>query len=932
MNGNVTPEGITADLESMDRAGLGGFQAFHVTVGIPQGPVDYMSDEWLDLMHHTLREADRLDLEVCLHNCAGWSSSGGPWITPEYSMQRLVWSETTVSGSSSFHDRLAKPEHKLGYYRDIAVLAFPAAAPGNGSREPFRIRDWKGKTGLERDTVCAPDERTAPAHARISRRDLVDLTAQLDAEDRLKWEVPEGDWTILRLGHTTTGVRNHPAPPEGLGLECDKLSRTAAELHWNHAVQPVIDKAGPLSGRVLNNVLIDSYEVHQQNWTRGLGGEFRRRRGYDLFPWLPCLTGRVVESIDVSERFLYDFRRTIADLFNEHYFGHFAEMAHRNGMRLSIEPYSHVGNFNHIEAAGYADIPMGEWWVHYPIEGDGGFYKWTVKLAASAAHTYGRRLVGAEAFTAQPDDAGFVNHPYRLKPLGDFFFCRGVNRYIFHTFAHHPSTEAWPGMTMGRWGSQFHRGNPWWEPGRAWMKYLARCQHMLQEGSFVADLCYYTGEHAPDSGEHRIDMKPRPPAGYDFDLCDTEILMRMEARDGRITLPSGMSYRLLVLPHGPQRPEVLNKIEELVRAGAAVTGPRPVRAPGLSGYPACDDRVKRIAAELWNPENPQHVLAPTPLKDLLAELGVLPDFEVEGLTVRTDAPYPSVDYIHRREDGKDWYFIANTSFEPQTVRARFRCAAPVIEFWDPERGAIEIAADSGGTGDGRTRLTLNLGPAESRFVVFRRTTSPGAVAEVRGTERHERLRLEGPWTVRFPPGRGAPAHIRLDELISWPDHEQAGVKYFSGTAQYEHTFNLSGGGLRDGGRYVLDLGDVDVMAEIILNGENLGILWKPPFSVDITDALRAGKNRIEIRVTNTGANRLIGDERYPPEIAEWHKDRLHGLRIGRFPDWYPDSPPPAARERVTFVPFRHHDRTSKLQASGLQGPIRIFSVSGGGAE
>ena len=414
MNGNITKEGITADLEAMKRVGIGGATIVNVDCGIPAGPVKFLSPEWRTLFKFTVQEADQLGLELCVENCAGWSSSGGPWNTPEHAMQRVTTSEQKVKGPMHFSGVLPPPPARLGYYRDIAVLAFRTPEGEDGTEKRLLIDNINAKSGANGEFVLSsPAKGRVAAGLVVQRTGIVDLTRELHADGRLEWDVPSGDWTILRLGYTPTGVENHPAPAEGTGLECDKFSREALDAHWAGFVQKVLDDLGPLAGKgkALNNVLIDSYEVGGQNWTPQFRSEFEKRRGYDPLLYLPTLTGRVVDSPEVSERFLWDLRRTIADLFAENYYGHFQELCHQHGLKASFEPYT--GPFESLQCGAAADIPMGEFWV-------GGAPDSSIKLAASIGHIYGRSIIGAESFTAAPgpQHGRWLDDPYSLKALG----------------------------------------------------------------------------------------------------------------------------------------------------------------------------------------------------------------------------------------------------------------------------------------------------------------------------------------------------------------------------------------------------------------------------------------------------------------------------------------------------------------------------------
>ncbi len=1056
MNGNVTAEGITADLEAMKRVGLGGAQVFNVDYGVPAGPVKFMSPEWRAMVSHAVKEADRLGLELHVHNCAGWSSSGGPWVEPEHAMQTVTVSERNASGPGQLEGKLPMPPARAGYYRDIAVLAFPTPG-GSPERDTLRIPGIASKAGFEPARGEGPSAREAVAAApgqAVAIEGIVDLTDRLGADGTLTWDVPAGHWTIVRLGHTPIGRTNHPAMPEGRGLEVDKISRPAMDAFFAGMMQTVIDDAGPLAGKALRGALIDSYEVGPQNWTPGFRDEFIGRRGYDPIPWMITLTGRAVETPALSERFLWDFRRTIAELFRDNYFGYFAALCHGHGMLASVEPYGN-GGFDDLAAGGTCDIPMGEFWV-------GGWADGSLKAAASVTHTTGRTVAGAESFTAGWENGRWQNDPYALKALGDRAFCMGINRYVFHRYAAQPWLNRAPGMTMGPWGFHFERTNTWWEPGAAWLEYVARCQYLLQQGRFVADACYYVGEDSPVG--FRVGDPPLP-AGYDYDGLSREVLLAdLSACDGRLVLPDGMSYRLLVLPPtDTMTPKVARKVRELVADGATVVGPRPERSPSLSGYPDCDAEVSRIGAEVWGDCDGRTVTAHRfgkgrvtwgqPLNKVLDDAGVQPDFTY------TADPGVELLCIHRTVGDAEVYFVSNQSPASQAATCSFRVAGKRPELWHPDTGAIEPAAVFAEQ-DARTSVPLLLGPKGSVFVVFRtqperaghfvavsrdgrsaldllppetraqlevrraaygvlddprrqldvtgpvramvrdgvlipragnyiagdpaygvvkqlrvdyaldgrpgsatvrenetltvpqdarpwrpaaelhvgpdgRTrlvawragtfealTDSGETVTVRAAEPAEPVGVAGPWELSFPPGLGAPPSVALEELISWPEHGDQGVRYFSGTATYAKTLSVPPALLAEGRRVWLDLGRVKNLARVQLNGADLGVLWKPPFALDVTDVLKPGDNRLIVKVTNLWPNRLIGDEQLPEDV-QWAPSGAEGARLASWPPWLiRDEPRPEGR-RVAFTTWKHWRKDDTLLESGLLGPVML---------
>ncbi|MBN1341400.1 MAG: prolyl oligopeptidase family serine peptidase [Phycisphaerae bacterium] len=1117
LNGNITTEGITADLEAMKRVGIGGVLIMEVDQSIPKGPVPFMNSQWRELFQHVVTESQRLGLEVNMNNDAGWNGSGGPWIKPEESMQKVVYTETNIEGPKRFEGTLPQPKAVAGFYRDITVLAFPS--PG-----PYRIPNIQAKACYQTNFIMPALHGQVPQEMTIDRARIADLTANMKQDGRFIWDVPPGNWTVIRFGHTSTGVQNAPAPESGRGLECDKLSKKGIEANFAGMMNKLIADVGPAAGKTLVATHIDSWENGAQNWTTRMRDEFRKRRGYDLTPFLPVMTGRVVGSLDISERFLWDLRQTISDLVVENYADHLRTLARRHKLKLTIEAYG--GPCDDAPYAGRADEPMGEFWV-------GGGALTTCKEMASAAHTYGKPIVGAESFTAT-DQEKWLDYPATIKALGDRAFCTGINRFVFHRYALQPWHDRRPGMTMGPWGVHYERTQTWWELTPAWHTYLARCQLMLRHGLFVADLCYLQPEAAPQ-GFHGHD-----PKGYDFDNCSAEVVLtRMTVRDGRLVLPDGMSYRLLVLPDTrTMTPALLRKIKTLVQAGATVLGPPPLKSPSLTDYPACDEQVKQLADELWadcdGKSVKQHRLGQgrvvwgTTPEATLAQAKVPPDF-----TSRS-----RLGYIHRAAGDTDVYFIANPQPHALKATCAFRVSGKRPELWWPDTGRIEPAAVFAEK-DALTSLPLSLDPSGSVFVVFRDAADkpvdpivtvardgkpilsaaepapkivvkkavygllndPARTRDVRakvqqrvdsgeyafkvsrmaegddpadgvvktlvveyaiggqsftvtgqdtdtvhltgdapkivvekatygvprdakrtrdvkaklqhlvdtgehtfqvarmaqgddpafgvvktlvveytiagrrltakGTDPDEitldlnptleqivdlrcgadgqplveawqpgryglktasgqtkranvpalpkPLEVGGPWQIHFPPNWGAPQHITLEKLISWSDHGDTGVKYFSGTATYTTTFNVPPGLLGKDRRLYLDLGNVQVMAQVKSNGQDLGLLWKPPFRVNITEAAKPGKNALEVQVTNLWVNRLIGDEQLPDD-----SQRNPNGTLKEWPQWLGEGKP-SPTGRFTFTTWRLWTKDQPPLESGLIGPVTLVS-------
>jgi hypothetical protein len=1019
LNSNITREGITADLEAMKGVGIGGVLIMEVDQGAPTGPAAFMGPQWRELFKHAVAEARRLGLEVNMNDDAGWNGSGGPWIKPEQSMQKIVWTETDLAGPRHFDEKLPQPEANHGFYRDIAVLAFPT--PGD-----YRIVDIKFKALYERGDVPPAAETKLTPEMVIAPARLTDLTGRMDREGRLAWDVPAGKWTIMRFGHTGTGVENAPAPASGRGLECDKLSKEGIEAQFAGMMAKLIADVGPAAGRTLVATHIDSWENGAQNWTARMREEFRKRRGYDPLPYLPAVTGRVVDSLEISERFLWDLRQTVTDLLVENYAGHMARLAQQHGLRLSIEAYG--GPCDDITYGGRADEPMGEFWI-----GGGAFE--TLKQMASAAHIYGRRILGAESFTAN-DRERWLQHPGTIKALGDKAFCEGVNRFVFHRYAMQPWLDYRPGMAMGPWGLHYERTSTWWGESRPWHEYLARCQYLLRQGTFVADICYLQPEASPQ------EFQPHKRGGYDYDTCTAEVVLtRMAVKNGRFVLPDGLSYRLLVLPETTRMtPALLRKLKELVSAGATVIGPtRPSKSPGLSDYPKCDAEVKQLTAELWGRGG---VVTDKTPEQVLAGLGVGADFSAA----------PFIRWIHRSAGDAEIYFVASSRPQPAEAMCTFRVSGLRPEFWQPETGEVKPVPVYDQTG-GLTRIPIRFGPSGSVFVVFRRSAEPfdpvvsvtldgqqvlpvpepkekviieKAVYGVPGDPKRTRdvrgklqrivdggeydiqvarlaegddpafgimktlnvdyalagkrfsasgrdsetislalgpapelvadvqasgdgrlsveawqfgryelmtaggrklhalapavrppLEITGPWAVRFPPNGGAPERVTMEKLISWSEHPDPGVKYFSGSAVYTKRISVPREMIGGNRRVYLDLGKVRVMAKVALNGKDLGILWKSPYRLDVTGALKAGDNELEIRVTNLWVNRMIGDEQLPED-----SDRNPDGTLKAWPKWVLEGKP-SPSGRFTFTSWRLWKKGDSLVESGMLGPVTL---------
>jgi hypothetical protein len=975
INGNITKEGITGDLEAMARAGIEGVLIMEVAqpqTMAPAGPVAFGSDEWREMFKFVVTEAKRLGLKVSMNNDAGWSGSGGPWVEPRDSMKHLVAAEITVTGPGRIDQVFPQPKAEHDFYQDVRLLAYPKPATG--------------------------------AKKVVPKEAILDLSRKMDVTGRLAWQAPAGEWRILRIGMTTTGVMNRPAPASGHGLECDKFDPEALRRHFDAFVGKLVaDNQGEV-GKVFTMTHIDSWEVGTQNWTWRMAEAFKKRRGYELWPWLVVLAGgQDVGSAELTERFRWDFKRTQSELCLETYVRTARKRAHSHGLELSMEAYSgHLGFLNPLTYAAEVDLPMGEFW----ITRWGAWHLQCPRLMASVAHVHGKIIVGAEALTSWPEADWFTEHPYSVKTTADWALCEGINRFVFHRNVLHPWNDLVPGMSFGGFGWHADRHQTWWEPGVAFTKYLARSQALLQAGQFVADICRLVpaGEHHG----HRPGMGQLPgqydpiPVGYNFDyLSDRACLEELSVKAGRLVTRSGMSYHVMQLPNSrAMTPELLARLRDLVKAGAVIIGPRPERSPSLQNYPKCDERVEKLAAEVWGYCDGKKVTSQTfgkgrvfwgvSISEALLSLGEGPDLEfvldppmteeaIMSVThgrgqKRKDEPLllmptSGLNWIHRQTKEGHLYFLANPQHRRVNALCEFRVTGLQPEVWDPLSGQTWKPAVYLHTPRG-TRLQLGFERAGSLFVVFREKSDPGAqITEVRhngsvvfdaekrapaealpeirttnegalltggkygtytfGFANGRQVTMEcagknivraitDPWDLSFQPGRGAPERVHLSSLVDWSNHPEFGIRHFSGTATYRTSFDFQPvAGLH----WQLDLGDVRVMAEVKLNGRDLGILWKPTFAVDVTEALKPGRNELEIKVTNLWPNRLIGDEHFPDDCTpdgSWKKGPLRA-----WPEWVLNRSPRPEPRRVTFHTWKYYSKDMPLIPSGLLGPVML---------
>ncbi|UCC98936.1 MAG: hypothetical protein JSW66_03430 [Phycisphaerales bacterium] len=948
VNGLTDQSRLTYELEQMQAKGISRVYIFDVGAQDPQGIVPagpaFMGPESVKAIGHAVRQATRLGLEVGIVTSSSWNC-GGPWVRPEHASMGLYHCQKTVQGPADFAEVLPfpavpkqTPKGSDGlpvYYKDVAILAMPEVKLPAG-----RDGSWSSE---------------GPPPTVIERTDsIINLTDRLDNQRRLLWSVPPGTWTIMRFVCTNTGAAlKLPSPASG-GLAIDHFNPEATEAHFDYLIDRLHEELGAFENTALKHTYVCSYELSGSTWTPDFLRQFEKRRGYDMTSYLPVLFGSIVGSPEVTERFRYDYRKTLGELLVDAFYRTAKEISNRHGLLLCAEaggpgPPLHQVPVDALKALGSLDIPRGEFWKEHNV--------WVVKETACAAHIYGQKIIDMESFTSWRH---WQDGPFELKPLADRAMCGGTNHFTFHTSAHTPPHAGLPGWVYHA-GTHINPALVWWPKAKPFIDYLSRCCYLLQQGLFVGDVCYYYG----DQGFNFVPPKHVDPSlgeGYDYDVTNPEVILtRMSVRDGKLVLPDRMSYELLVLPNRDDMDlEVLSKLEELVRAGATVVGRKPIRSNGLTEYPRRNREIRRLADKLWGPCDGEKVkehrygegtiICGRSLREILHTRGIGPDFSF----TRRNGPAANLDYIHRRDGNVDIYFLRNTKMSWEQVECTFRIFGRRPELWDPTTGRIteQLIFESV---EGGTRIPLRFSPAGAVFVIFRDEprrdhivavkrnktqilpTSSGAAREfaalevlpgqhndielrifkngtyVLKTARGRDIRIDadalpdareitGPWEVRFAPGWGAPASKVFPSLISWAQDSDDGVRYFSGIAAYHKGFDIAAEQLAAETEIFLDLGRVRFVADVHLNGKNLGILWKPPFRVNVTEALRPGKNELVVEVANTWSNRLTGDANSPAS------ERYCRTNITKSLTWE--------------VPWKD----TPLLESGLLGPVRLVTA------
>ena len=1085
---SVSREGISADLKAMKEAGIGG--AYLMPIKGPANPplmdsvVVQLSPQWWAMVKHAFNEAKRLGIKLGIHASDGFALAGGPWITPELSMQKIVWSQKNISGGKLFNGILEQPETLENFYKDIAVFAFPSTKdagvttrtvkpkitsskqdsiaqllidPFNKKNfssdepcwiqyefeQPFACRsiiihsrnnyqsnrliiqtsndgkefttitrlepprhgwqDWdagythsiqlttakyfrfvynnegsepgaedldaakwrqslklaalelsgeakvdqyEGKNGSVWRISKYTTREQLPNEVCVASNTIIDLTNKLDRGGRLNWNAPAGEWTILRMGHTSTGHRNETAGG-GKGLECDKFNPAAITLQFNKWFGEFYNHVDAATiKQVLQFFHVDSWECGSQNWSPVFRNEFKNRRGYDLYNYLPVIAGIPIGSADTSERILHDVRQTISELVNDRFYGTLAKLAHQKGVQFTAESVAPTMESDGMLHYKNVDVPMGEFWLRSPTHDKPN----DMLDAISGAHIYGKNIVQAEGFTELR--MAWDEHPGMLKTLADRNFALGINRLVYHVFMHNPWMDKKPGMTLDQIGLYFQRDQTWWKQAKAWVEYTKRCQTLLQFGKPVTDIAVYTGDEFPrrailpdrlvpvlpgifgkeivESETNRLYNAGQPlrqlPAGvtssanltdigdwidplrgYAYDSYNADALNLSKVRTGNIELSTGAKYRLLVIPGAtkmsPNKGWISSataaRIKQFAEEGATVLINEELdHSIGLLNAKMNDIRIQQINQTIFGQGNSpggnsfktgkgKIVVGPY-IKESFSSLGIQPDFTATNANGKRAE---KIAWTHRNGNGVDIYFISNQKDSAQTIDLSLRISGKIPEIWNPVTGETRSAANYQ-IKNGRTEFPVFLDQNASLFIVLQQPTKQTANnAGKNWTETVSIQTIDGPWTVKFDPSLGGPKEpVTFNQLTNWTQNADSTIRYYSGTAKYSTTFNYR---VQTNKSVWINIGNVHNLAGVFVNGIDCGVAWTAPYRVDISKALKEGQNTIRVEVVNTWNNRLVGDSRLP------------------------------ADKRITATMFPFKMEGKNLLPAGLLGPVTI---------
>jgi hypothetical protein len=967
LNGNTTAETITRDLEAMKAHGYAG--AILVDAGsgqqrnaeVPMGPA-IGSPRWIALYVHALQVAQKLGLEISLNVTSRWDVGiiGGPTVKPEDAMKLLTFSQSVVEGGGSRTVQLSPPPAVNGFYRPIATLAYPLrhgaplpGAPGSGRTgiEDLSFKTASRETGISmqplRDGLHNAPSVAGEEDAGV--KEVVDISSHMSADGALQWTFPSGTWEVLRIGYTDSPMSLTDYTGATLGLEMDAMSPRAFDHYWQQAIVPLLDAAKPYIGTSLRYLVTDSWEAGGTNWTAGFRSEFQRRRGYDPIPYLPIVAGRILTSRDTSNRFLFDLRRTVADLIATNYYDRFAEHAKARGLGTHPEAGGpHGAPIDALENFRSTSYPQTEFWTvsgwHRVTDGERFF----VKEASSAAHIYGKPLVAAEGLTSMNLAAWSESPGANLQPTFDYALTEGLNRLIWHEFTSSPAEYGLPGQEYFA-GTHLNPNVTWWSQAASLLRAFNRAQFLLQQGGSVSDLLYFYGDQVPSFVRNKKDDPAHVMPGFDYDVTNEDALLhRMQFSGSDLHTPEGLHYRALALPdsHSLSYPALM-WVRRFVHQGGIVIGLRPEGPLGIIP-PQKEAEYTQMVNEMWgNCESSGrsevrygqgHIYCTANARSALTQMGAVPDF---SYTLNGDHESGEggevLDYVHRRTANADIYFVRNTQTKGVETTVSFRVHGRVPELWMADTGTTVPALVYKETKDGRTEIPLTFPAAGSVFLVFERhqashltnlqrdgskvypsvrqgvgvfasgdsafiSAEPGnyVATDANGRSRtfivrpdNSKAQILGPWTLSFPDGWGAPSSIPVARFESWTQSQDAGVRYFSGTGTYRAVLHIPSELLTLQQQLWLNLGQVHEIASVAVNGISVQTMWRAPFVARIDPKLHPGDNTLEIHVTNLWPNRIIGDLQ------------------------------PLATEHYTHTNVRAYTKDSPLLPSGILGPVNL---------
>ena len=779
------------------------------------------------------------------------------------------------TSSTDFRLVFAGDEDK---FQDIVLSENPVV---DSYPEKTLEKMWQTPHPFWYDYMWKPSAECSDKNLIMNTQQVIDLTGNFQ-NGVLTWNAPKGKWTILRTAMVPTGTTNAPASPEATGYETDKMSAKHVAAHFDAFLGEIMRRIPAQDRKTFKIVVEDSYETGGQNWTDEMIPQFKKRYGYDPVPFIPTFYGYVVNSEDQSERFLWDVRRLIADMVSYEYVGGLKKVSNEHGLTTWLENYGHWGfPGEFLQYGGQSDEIAGEFWS----AGDLGDIE--NRIASSCGHIYGKRRVWAESFTCGGPD--FSRYPGEMKQRGDKFFAEGINNTLYHLYIQQPDDRA-PGINAP-FGNEFNRLNTWFSQLDVFNKYIKRCNYMLQQGYYVADVAYYIGEDAPKMTGIR---NPEIPQGYSYDYINAEVIEKSgRVEDGKLVIDGGMKYSVLVLPpQNTMRPEFITKLQKLVKDGLVIIGPKPERSPSLQNDPAADKQVSEIATEMWGGDKyfnrvvtygKGKVYPHASIEEVMADMGIVPDF-------KSNDPVLPITFLHRTLPDAEVYFVANQGDKAISFNGSFRICGKTPELWNPQTAEVRNLPQYTKLSK-TTEIPLELQPLESAFIVFRNNSDSTKTTGVNYPEKTLLAAISTPWTVAFEQGKGGPENkVTFNTLSDWSKNKDNQIKYFSGHAIYSNSFKISK--LPEGETYI-DLGKVMVMAKVKINGEEVGGVWTPPYRLNITKFLKKGVNNIEVDVVNNWRNRLIGEKNLPES------------------------------ERFTFQTFTYLSKDSELQESGLIGPVEI---------